>query len=409
MSNSDPSVCNDQVAKSPRAKRSRSPTRRVDAPHQAGYGPLVDGARETAPPAHAFPDEVPASDLRKLQGEQIAAHLRLRQQELDHREAALNSLAARLESDARSARLWLSERETDLVSQSEELARQQAKFVAEQQAFVQQRGAMEGRVGQLQQPSAGSIDLAEREASLRSAMESVEARKRQLDDAESRIAVAQADIKRIQEELLAERRAFHNEIVSARSQLAAERREAMSDLDVKRQTIQRRSEHVDRCRAALAEMHAELQAAQRETLEVRLATEELWVQLSGAAPPAAVTRSLGRIRTRLAEQNRHADADLAQRREELEGIRAQLSEQHTKLREGKRRLEQWAAGQREEIEQQASRLVSREQQLHSQESQLREVSLNWRNERLEYQQEIRRLRAEIAAREEASLAAPCSV
>ncbi len=410
MSKSDPTVCNDQAGKSPPAARNRPASRRVDAPHPAGYGPSKEPSREETPAIQPLPDEVPASDLLKLQAEQIGVHLRLRQKELDHRESELNSLAARLESDARSARLWLSERETDLASRGEEMARLHATLVAQQQAFEQQRRAIEAHLEPFRQQSAAeAADLADREAALHRAMESVETRTRQLDEAESRITIAQADIKRIQEELLAERRAFQEDVVAARRQFADERREAMAELDGKRQAVQRRSEHVDHCRAALAQVHAELQRAQRETLEVRLATEELWVQLSGAAPPAAVTRSLGRIRARLAEHHHDADAELAQRRAELENIRVQLTEQHAKLLQQKRRFEEWVACQREEIDQQASRLLGREQQLCGQESRLREQSHGWRSERLEYQQEIRRLRAELAAGDEASVAAPCTL
>ena len=280
----------------------------------------------------------------------------------------------------------------------------QESLSKQQQELEQRRGALEARVQQLeQQRSTGSVDLADREAMLRREIGSLEAREQQLDEAESRIALAQADLARIQEELLAERRAFQAEVVATRRQMADEQREAIAELDRKRQAVQRRSEHVDHCRAALMQVHGELERAQRETLEMRLATEELWVQLSGAAPPAAVTRSLGRIRTRLAEHYRHADAELARRKEELERIRAQLTEQHAKLAEQKQHSEQWVACQREEIDQQASRLVAREQQLRREESRLREDSYGWRGERLQYQQEIRRLRAERAAREEGAV------
>jgi chromosome segregation ATPase len=410
MSKSDPSICNDQAGKSSRAKRTRSTSRRVDAPHSAGYDPPKQPAGENTLATQTSPAEAPASDLLKLQAEQIAAHLRLRQKELDHREAELNSLTARLESDARSARLWLSERETELASRAEEAAELQANLLKQQQAFEQQPRTIESQAQQFEQHwSAGSGDLADREAALRSAIGSLEARKQQLNEAESRIAIAQADIQRIQEELLTERRAFQEEVVAARRQMADERREAMADLERKRQAVQRRSEHVDHCRAALMQVHTELQRAQRETLEVRLATEELWVHLSGAAPPATVTRSLGRIRARLAENYHHANTELTQRKEELESIRAQLTEQHGNVLKQKRHFEEWVACQREEIDQQASRLVARERQLHGEESRLREESHSWRGERLEYQQEIRRLRAELATRDEANMPVPCTL
>ncbi len=428
MSKSDPSVCNDQAGRSPPAKTNRSGNRRVDPPHSTGGGPAAEASPRIPTAPRAVPEVLPDSDLIKLQAEQLGDHLRQRQEELDHREAELNSLAARLESDARSARLWLNEREAELASRSDELAGQQARLAGQQQMVAQERRAAEARVEQLRQQvldqrrrheeaqaepmrhqsAARGLDPADREAALRPATEFFQARQRQFDAAESGIALAQADIQRVREELLAERRAFEEEVVAARRQLADQRRQALTELEEQRRAVQRRGEHVDRCRAALGQVHAELQRVQRETLEVRLATEELWTQLSGAAPPAALTRGLGRIRARLAEHHRQAEAELAERKAELQGLHLELTEQHANVSRRKRRLEEWIARQREEIDQQGSRLLNREQQLRVQEARLRETSQEWRSERLEYQQEIRRLRAALAAREETGIAAACT-
>jgi DNA gyrase/topoisomerase IV subunit A len=108
---------------------------------------------------------------------------------------------------------------------------------------------------------------------------------------------------------------------------------------------------------------------QRETLEIRLSTEELWIELSGAAPPAALTQSLGRIRSKLAEEYRQANAELAEQRKELEEIRTQMTLQFEKLNERKQQFDRWVADRREELQQQASRLVAREQQIRHEERQ----------------------------------------
>ena len=140
----------------------------------------------------------------------------------------------------------------------------------------------------------------------------------------------------------------------------------------------------------------------RETLEIRLATEELWAQLSGAAPPAALTQSLGRIRAKLAEQYRQAQAETAEQKKELEAIRGELVAEHEKLVEQKRQFERWAAGCQEDCQQQASRLVAREQQLRDREIELRQQSQRWQAERLRYQIELRRLQSHADAEEEAA-------
>ena len=54
----------------------------------------------------------------------------------------------------------------------------------------------------------------------------------------------------------------------------------------KSEQLQRKSESLDRRQAAMDQLQADVTRMHRESLELRLATEELWVRLSGKAPPA---------------------------------------------------------------------------------------------------------------------------
>jgi len=129
------------------------------------------------------------------------------------------------------------------------------------------------------------------------------------------------------------------------------------------------------------------------------------MQLSGKAPPAALTQSLGKIRSRLANEYRRADDDLAHQKEELEAIREELLQQHDRLVKQQHEFQQSCARQRQQDEQMAERLVAREQQLQQQESALGQRAEQWENERLEYQREIRRLRARLPEPDECLLPA----
>jgi hypothetical protein len=460
MSKSEPTLSSGPVNKSRRAKSKAAGVQRVDAPHSLSSnasesvgspistpvgvpasGALPLGASEhvctdasvvsvlTAEPARAAepirvaaspqqpsrPLASPASDVGQLQlqAEQISAYLVQRQKELDHREAELNSRAAQLESDTRAVRLWLAERESDISSRVQKIAEQEQQLAHQQPTGQQQlrelhrdstAGEAHAANASASADSAGIRDEASASQADAVQVDALEMRRRQLDEAESRITLAQADIDRIQGQLLAERRMFHEEMVVARRQLADVQCEAEAELEQKRQAVQRRSEHIDHCRMALEQLRSELERTQRETLELRLATEELWVQLSGATPPAAVTRSLGRIRSRLADNYRQANADLDERKMELEATRVELAEQCKAMTEQKKRFEQWLASLQEQVEEQATRLVAREEQLRGEEVRLREESQGWRSERMKYQQEIRRLRAELALREGAGVA-----
>ena len=286
-------------------------TSRIDPPHEvsspAGEASLVETAPAAEPIAMGQPvTDEPSENQIRLQADQLASHLRKRQSELDHREAELNSRIARWEAESRSARLWMDERETEVASRSEELSKQQQE--------------VERRLARL-----AAVEAAQAKGGRRSPAD----------------ATAPGE----------------------QSATAAQYRLVLADLERKREAVQRRADHVDHCRASLIQLRDELTRMHRETLEIRLATEELWVQLSGAAPPAALTRSLGRIRTRLAEQYQQANAELAEQKTELESVRSQLIEQHETLRVQKQRFDQWLVHRQEELEQQASCLVAREQEL----------------------------------------------
>jgi septal ring factor EnvC (AmiA/AmiB activator) len=176
-----------------------------------------------------------------------------------------------------------------------------------------------------------------------------------------------------------------------RKRWAAEQRRAMAELQKQREAIERRSEHVDKSRAALEQLRDELGRVHRETLDVRLATEELWARLCNSAPPAALTRSLESIRNKLANHYRLSNDLLREQRAELEHVRGQLVEQHQKLVDEKCRFEQWIGRRQKEMDQQATHLTEREKELQQREAELQHEADRWQAERQEYQEEIHRL------------------
>jgi len=394
--------------------RQEQPTRQAD---KVPTGTRVDPAHQIAKPEEAsaaagdaaiekpVPNEAVAEQVR-MQAGLLASHLRVRQKELDHRQAELNAQIAQLERDARTARLWLGEREAELDRRSRELDGQQrevekrlARLAAADAARRNQADTADAKA---QTKAAGpSPELPAREEVLRRTAETLEAKRRQLDEAEAQLADAQAETQELRRQLCETHREAQEERRLQRQRLAEEQRRVTGELEKQRQAVQRRSEHVDRCQESLEQLRGELSRMHRETLEIRLATEELWVQLSGAAPPAALTRSLGRIRSKLADHYRLTGAELQQQKDELETIRGQLAEQHEKLVRQKHEFQQWVAKRQEETDGQAARLIAREEQLRQKEVELTEQAHRWQAERLQYREEIRRLRSRLSAPDEA--------
>ena len=358
-------------------------TARIDAPHEAPNA-TAQAATDGQAPAISMPNEADSDQLR-LEADQLAAHLRSRQGELDHREAELNARTARLEADARAARLWIDQRQSDLIAAGEALARQQQELAARGQALAKDEQERAGR----------REELARRELELSDRQRELSRREQEVKSCLARLAAAEV----VQQQTAASAAEKSEELQRVADRLQtqnAQLQQSAAELADGRQAVQRRADHVDQCRVALEQLRGELENMHRETLEIRLATEELWVQLSGAAPPAALVRSLGRIRAKLADQYRQAGAELAEQKKELQAIRGQLNTQHEKLIEHKLRLEQWALGRQEECDKQAARLAAREEELQREETWLREQSRRWQAERAGFQCELNRLRAKTA-------------
>jgi len=369
MSHAPPQSTQTAPASAPSEKKMVG-SARIDAPHVVAT-PDAAGAKRVSDerPSEALPPEGEAVLLRQLrvQAAQLAEHLRTRQENLDRREAQLHGRAAQLENDTRAARLWLAEGQAKLKAQADELAKRQQEA---QQCLA--------RLAKAEKAQARSERHAARHA--QDKQQSAEIQTQQLYDA-----------------LQKDRREFDEQCRREQQRLLAEQRRAQSELDRKRRELAGRSQQVDRCHAALAQLREEVGQMHRSTLEIRLAAEELWAQLAGAAPPAVLTRSLGEIRRQLAEDYRAAGNALAEQKQQLIALGVDLRRQHQHLADEKQRLEQWLAGQEREIDGRAARLVAREQQLDAQQTDFRHHAHQWEMDRLAYQQEIHQLREELEA------------
>jgi hypothetical protein len=367
---------------------------RIDLPHAAGN----EMAADVAPRSDVRIEEAVAADMARLengfdflnldlensaailadpeaisrqvqvQADQLAEHLRSRQKELDHREAELNAWAAKMERDQRAARLWLEERNAEL----EEIAEMPESVLVQ-------------------------------EESIRRAAEALAERERRLAESETAMDAQRAALRQFDEQLTADRRRLEEERLAQSERMVADQIHLAAEIEQKRREVQERSEQVDLAQAALEQLRSELGGIHRETLEIRLATEEMWADLSGSAPPAALTRSLGRIRSRLADHYRTANLELHQKQEELQRLRAQLSEQYEKLVRKKRHFDTWTRQCRAEVEQQAARLMARGEELDRREADMREYVRRTQAEKLDLQQDIRRLRSRLTGKAEAEL------
>ena len=439
-----------------------------DRPQASGSGTTVEVDLE-------------AVEQLRNQARQLAVHLRIKQDELDRRDAEWQAQIAAHDNERRAAQVWyqqrcadLEEREAAFPAREREWAERREQLIAAEAAAVQMRQNEEAVLARHAEALAGqSLEIARREEELqqtairiavetaaqRNAAAEVEARRAELqsemqrlrrenDDLQQRREQAELELQRRRDEwerkaaepsefqvgyqrelnqrnealdareaavveqegylkqAMLEWERWRAELEEERERLAAQqrhdrlelaelRRRAETDAAERREAIERQSEQLDFRRAAIRREQEELAAAQRETLEMRLAAEELWTRLSGSLPPAALTEQMARIRTRLGEQYRIVQTDLAAQKVELDALRADLAAEGERLRFQTQELHRWAEARHEEIERQAAFLTGREAELERQDGSLYQRAQAWRQERFQLEQEIRRLHTEL--------------
>ncbi|MFV2065868.1 MAG: hypothetical protein ACC645_02740, partial [Pirellulales bacterium] len=84
-------------------------------------------------------------------------------------------------------------------------------------------------------------------------------------------------------------------------------------------------------------------------------------------------------------------AELERRHEELEQLGRRVLEQHERLQQQKEDLTVWVGRREGDLDQQAARVVARERELERRKSRCEEQRLEWQEERVNYQREIRQL------------------
>jgi hypothetical protein len=79
----------------------------------------------------------------------------------------------------------------------------------------------------------------------------------------------------------------------------------------------------------------------------------------------------------------------------LQALRTDLTQQFAALESQRQELQAWAERRHADIEEQAARLVAREQELDRQQQHYEQMESQWHVERAEFQAEVRRLLATI--------------
>ncbi|QDU91019.1 hypothetical protein Pla175_44350 [Pirellulimonas nuda] len=241
-----------------------------------------------------------------------------------------------------------------------------------------------------------SLGKAEQEiAKLREAAAQFSARARYLEDAEGLLEKDGAAVAEERRELHEQRMRLQEQAERERRELAAEQAAQQTDARRTSERLAAREAELDQRQSALEQVHAELSRSQREVLEMRLATEETWSQLTGALAPASLARSIAQVRARLADHYQHVTAELAERRRDLDEVSRSLEARAEGLETRRADISSWAKRNEEDLERRAAQLVARERELDRQQQHYEKLEQKWSAERGEYRAQIRRLLAEL--------------
>ncbi len=384
-------------------------TTRVDAAHVVTSDVPASVSDPAARPAE-LSTAIVIQQVRS-QAAQLAAHLQRQQSSADHRESELNARLAAMENQIRGARLWLTERQTELSARQADLDRREQSLAAreaEAASRPQTRRAADGpgrgtdareaeldrreaEVEALAARLAGDLDSARSSEEVQRALRAVEARSENLERAEQLLASEQAQLARQNQLLAQERISFAETVAADRRKLADDQQRAAAERDRTQRALKRQSDELAARQAALERMRSDVARSQQEVLEVRLATEELWARLCGSMAPAALTQSMAQIRLKLAEEFRLTRTEMAEQKAEVQSLAIRLGEQQERLASQREALQDWASARQRDLEKQAGLLVARQQQVDRERATLDEKSEQWERERFTLQQEIRRL------------------
>ncbi len=344
-----------------------------------------------------------------------------RQRELDQREAEVFNGIERNACDEVS----LAERTEKNAATGEQLALRQVELREWEQRLAEraseaefQRAELDRHLAQQEQQQAATDEqerhIRFREQEIKTALErfqrlgiteqklvELEQRAQEFDmrdaylaNAESLLAEQQMQLLAGQRELEQQELAFENRVTSERRTLTQEGEQSELAFKQREQQLDRRGAELQNRQSALEQLAEELGASQREGLEMRLATEETWLQLQGVLAPATLSRSIAQVRAKLADHFQLATDDLQTRRHELENVRHELSEQNTQFQQQRTDLQQWLERREKDIEQRAARLVSREKELDAQQRHYEKNAHLWQTEQSQLQREIQNLLAE---------------
>ncbi len=229
-------------------------------------------------------------------------------------------------------------------------------------------------------------------------------RKSQLERVRSLLEERERSVNREREMLLKSQRAFQEFTVRDRERLKAEQEDwdcshstQLADLRRQQDMLTLHVQNLEGRRERLDKLRAELEETHRETLEMRMAIEEAWAQMTQSCGEEVAQQRIDAARQQLSGRYRHLREALTEQRRELEEMQVAFQQQKDGFRSEQQTLTEWATDQDRKQRDQEESLKRQAEQLDLRESAWRSASQRWINEKIEAEVIIRDLLQQLTA------------
>ncbi len=330
---------------------------------------------------------------RQIQNEAVD---RLREELLVQRQQQVQALdVERTEHSERLQQAQIdfdSQREQQLIELRHERAVLENRLRFQQEHLTKARQEIETAQNEFRRESERTrSQLEESESILRM-------RQQQLDRVRALLEERERSVAREREMLFKSQQAFEQCTATDREAIKAEREEwdcerSMQLTDLRRQqdmlalhvqNLEGRRERLDKLRSELEETH-------RNSLELRMAIEEAWAQITQAVGQDTAKQRVDQAQQQLSSHYRALRESLIEQRAELDELSEQIVRQKDEFRSEQQTLTEFATQQDRQIRERESALRLQAEQLDLRESAWKSASHRWINEKIEAEAIIRDL------------------
>lgn len=373
-------------------KRSGRATR-VDAAHSTSGGALPKAAAPAraqlavlAGVAQPGSTDATIADQLQRQSMELGDRLQQRQRELDQREASFHAQIAQLESELRSARLVQQELQEELLARAQTIKRREEELDREAADLLHAESAQRAEAGE-QFTSASQLN-----ETAKLTAEQWRRRITELDRSEHQLQAQLSDLAHKQQALDKERQVLIEANAKRDERVKRERQEEQHRFENELMRLRKRQEEVERRAISVQQLHQDTCNTYRETLELRIATEQIWAEFHGGLSTVELTRRLATWRKKLMDQFALASESLKQQQVDNLALLHSLEKQTEGLNCTRNELREWMSRRQQELIEEAEKLLTRERELSREEARFRHLEQQWAAQQAGYEQEIRRLR-----------------